>query len=52
MIAIAKEPLINSSFPRRRESICLIFMDPRLRGDDKNVINQRFPNYIVSKAAS
>jgi hypothetical protein len=47
-----KETLINSSFPRRRDrqrqrpsqSICLIFLDPCLRGDEKNVKNQRFPN--------
>jgi hypothetical protein len=37
-----KEPLINSSFPRKRKSRLLIFMDARLRGHDKTPIIQSF----------
>ena len=46
-----KEPLINSSFRRRPESMCLIFLDPSLRWDDENVINQRIIKVIVKKNA-
>ena len=37
-----KEALIYSSFPRRRESMFLKYLDSRLRGNDGKEINQSF----------
>ncbi len=36
------ELLTNSSFRRRPESMCSFFLDPGMRRDDKNGINQFF----------
>jgi hypothetical protein len=39
-----KESLIYPSFPRKLESMLLIPLDSRFRGNDKNGINQSFLN--------
>jgi len=41
-----REPLINSSFRRRPESISLVNPDSGLRRNDGNAINQRFPKFV------
>jgi len=44
-------PLIYSSFRRKPESRWLILLDPGLRRDDKNRINQSFLIFIMNGQA-
>ncbi len=41
------ETLINSSFPRKRESRVLILLGSRLRGNDDYAMNQRFLGFLL-----
>ena len=41
-MAISREPLIYPSFPRKRESMLLIPLDSRFRGNDDCGINKGF----------
>jgi hypothetical protein len=46
-VNMPKEALINSPFPRKRESMSLILLDTRFRGYEVFAINQRFPRSYV-----